>query len=402
MSCDRCLRTLALLALLAGPSRADTGTAFVVGADGYLLTCHHVIAEATQVTVTIGEERHAAQVLAADAEQDLAVLKIDVTGLTALPLGNSNELETGETVRTFGYPLIGQLGTSLKVTTGAVSGIASRGARRLIQVDAPINPGGSGGPLVNAEGEVVGVVSAKLPGEQASNVGFVIPINYAKPLLRDEGVEPLVLDQPTVVEGPELVRRIGPSVLLVNTVKAAVQTAPSAEQRATLRGHRGGIEQAVWSPDGSLIATASHDHTCRLWDAISGELRGVLQGHRGCVHAVCFSADSKLIATGGPDLTVRLWNVEARETVQVLEGHAASVERIAFAPNGRLVATATGAKEDPIVRVYDVRTGQLLRALEGHSDRVAAISFSNDSATLLSAGADGTARLWDLSALTGE
>jgi len=172
-----------------------TGSGFVLRADGYLLTNNHVVAGARGgvVTVTLADGREeVGRIVGATADYDLAVVKIDVDGLTPLLLGDSDAVAVGDTVVAVGAPL-GLVGT---VTTGIVSathrpvvaGDESDAAFiDAIQTDAAINPGNSGGPLVSAVGEVVGITSAiaQPPGTTAENagnigLGFAIGSNQAR------------------------------------------------------------------------------------------------------------------------------------------------------------------------------------------------------------------------------
>ncbi|MDC7119956.1 trypsin-like peptidase domain-containing protein [Cellulomonas fimi] len=175
-----------------GPQGTATGSGFVLRADGYLVTNNHVVAEAanaaTSMVVTFADgSEESATVVGRTSEYDLAVLKVDVTGLTPLLLGDSDAVVVGDPVVAIGAPL-GLAGT---VTTGIVSALnrpVSAGDEEdtafinAIQTDAAINPGNSGGPLVNAKGEVIGVNSAiaQPPGTPSTSggsigLGFAIP-----------------------------------------------------------------------------------------------------------------------------------------------------------------------------------------------------------------------------------
>ena len=94
----------------------------------------------------------------------------------------------GEEARVFGFPLAGALGDSVKVTRGTIPGIETKGGEKIFQIDAAIDPGNSGAPLVNDRGEVSDVIQAKLTGAIVSKVGFAVPINYAKLLLQNKGL----------------------------------------------------------------------------------------------------------------------------------------------------------------------------------------------------------------------
>lgn len=163
------------------------GTGFLVSADGLVLTNKHVVSvEGADYTVlTNDEQRYPAKVLARDPGQDLAVLKIDGGNFPVLQLGNSDKIEIGQTVVAIGNAL-GEFRNTVSV--GIVSGLgrtvtASGGGlfeilEDVIQTDAAINKGNSGGPLLNLRGQVIGVNTAM--ALEAENIGFAIPINKAK------------------------------------------------------------------------------------------------------------------------------------------------------------------------------------------------------------------------------
>jgi predicted Zn finger-like uncharacterized protein len=199
----------------ADESDTATGTGFVVHATGYLVTCAHVVADASKIDVALGGKTYRARVVAVDSDNDLAVIKIDANDLPALPLANSDAAEVGQEVRALGFPLSDVLGKDLKATRGTISGIGRNDGRRRLQIDVPINPGNSGGPLVTEAGEVIGVNSAKLVGEGISNISFSAPSNEAKRLLSGKGVPFTAGAGGAKLEGPALVRRVSPSVALL-------------------------------------------------------------------------------------------------------------------------------------------------------------------------------------------
>jgi len=196
-------------------ARPGSGTAFVVSPDGHLLTCAHVVRNATEIKVTLGGETSPCEVVVRDDARDLAVLRIDRRNLPALPLADSEKVELAQEVRAIGFPLSDILGSSLKVTRGSVAGIAVGRRGKVFQIDAVVNPGNSGGPLVDSSGRVVGVVSAQLVGAKIAQVGFAVPINYAKSLLSQRKIGFQAGDGGTQLEGPTLVKRVAPAVGLV-------------------------------------------------------------------------------------------------------------------------------------------------------------------------------------------
>jgi len=192
-----------------------TGSAFVVTSAGHLVTCAHVVRGATRVDVQLNGQTHPATILALDKGHDLALIKIEAAGLAPLALGDSASVELAQDVRVVGYPLTDVLGSTIKITRGTVAGFVNQDNDRLFQVDAPINAGNSGGPVVNARGEVVGVASAKLSGEEISNVGFAVPVAEVRALLQHQSVSYQAAAAGHALEGPELARRVTPAVGLV-------------------------------------------------------------------------------------------------------------------------------------------------------------------------------------------
>ena len=174
-----------------GGSGTGVGSGIILTADGFVLTNRHVIEGATSLKVTLldGSEYPATVVKVSDT-QDLALVKVDVTGLTPAKLGQSSKVVVGETAIAIGSPL----GTFTEtVTKGIVSALDRQITVRddqtgkpvdltgLIQTDAAINPGNSGGPLLNAAGEVIGVNTAT--ASTAEGIGFAIPIDKAADLI---------------------------------------------------------------------------------------------------------------------------------------------------------------------------------------------------------------------------
>ena len=170
---------------------SGAGSGVVISSDGYILTCAHVVSGASNITVTIGDTDYPATVVGEDDTSDVAVLKIDADGLTPATVGNSDSLAVGESVLAVGNPL-GELGGT--VTSGIVSalnrsvtiqGTSSTNTMSLIQMDASVSPGNSGGGLFNMNGELIGLVNAKSSSSDAEGLGFAIPINDAIKVAQD-------------------------------------------------------------------------------------------------------------------------------------------------------------------------------------------------------------------------
>ena len=164
---------------------SGAGSGVIISSDGYILTCAHVVDGASNITVTINDKDYTATLVGEDTTSDIAVIKIDADGLTPATVGNSDSLKVGQNVMAVGNPL-GELGGT--VTGGMISalnrsvtiqGTNSTNTMSLIQMDASVSPGNSGGGLFNMNGELVGIVNAKSSSSDAEGLGFAIPINDA-------------------------------------------------------------------------------------------------------------------------------------------------------------------------------------------------------------------------------
>lgn len=178
---------------------AASGSGIIISEDGYILTNNHIVSstsnssyyqvsEATGVTVYLfnDETPYKAEIIGSDAQTDLAVIKIDKTGLTPAELGDSSSVKIGEFAMAIGNPL----GLKSTVTSGIISAVnrevtSNDGTKYvLIQTDAAINSGNSGGALVNSEGQVIGINTLKISATGVENMGFAIPINDTKDIYK--------------------------------------------------------------------------------------------------------------------------------------------------------------------------------------------------------------------------
>ena len=181
---------------------ASAGSGFVLTAYGYIVTNYHVVKDADTVTVTMynGDEYNALYV-GGDEDYDIAVIKVEATGLPAVTLGDSSTLNVGDHVLAIGNPL-GEL--TFSMSGGMVSSVnrtinVDGTPFNMIQTDASINPGNSGGPLMNSYGEVVGIVSAKYSSysdESVEGLGFAIPINDVYAMIEDIMTNGYVTNKP--------------------------------------------------------------------------------------------------------------------------------------------------------------------------------------------------------------
>ncbi|NLM50630.1 MAG: trypsin-like serine protease, partial [Clostridiaceae bacterium] len=167
-----------------------SGSGIIISEDGYIVTNYHVIEGASDVTVILNTgEEYKAKLVGKDSKTDIAVIKIEPDQkLTKAILGDSNSLRVGELAVAIGNPLGQQL--SGTVTAGIISALdrnikIDNKTMNLLQTDAAISPGNSGGALVNQYGEVIGINTAKIEASGAEGLGFAIPISNAKPVIED-------------------------------------------------------------------------------------------------------------------------------------------------------------------------------------------------------------------------
>ena len=238
---------------------SGAGSGVIISSDGYILTCAHVVDGASTITVTIGDKDYTATLVGEDTTSDIAVIKIDADGLTPATVGNSDSLKVGQSVMAVGNPL-GELGGT--VTGGMISalnrsvtiqGSSSVNTMSLIQMDASVSPGNSGGGLFNMNGELVGIVNAKSSSSDAEGLGFAIPINDAIKVAQE------LLENGYVTGRPYL----GITYLAVTDAQTASQLGVNAYGVYVVEGVKGGpAEKAglqagdrIVSVDGTEIAS---------------------------------------------------------------------------------------------------------------------------------------------------
>ena len=240
---------------------SGAGSGVIISSDGYILTCAHVVDGASTITVTIGDKDYTATLVGEDTTSDIAVIKIDADGLTPATVGNSDSLKVGESVMAVGNPL-GELGGT--VTSGIVSalnrsvsiqGSSSVNTMSLIQMDASVSPGNSGGGLFNMNGELVGIVNAKSSDSDAEGLGFAIPVNDAVKVAQE------LLENGYVTGRPYL----GISYYAVTDAQTAAQLGVNAYGVYIVEVVKGGpadkaglqAGDRIVSVDGSEVATQS-------------------------------------------------------------------------------------------------------------------------------------------------
>ena len=229
------------------------GSGFVIDEEGHILTNYHVVDGRDRVNVTLADgSRYEGRVVGQDPINDLALVKIDAPRekLTVVPLGDSDRLKVGYLAIAIGNPF----GLDRSMTLGIVSSLGrvradaqQRPIRNMIQTDAAVNPGNSGGPLLNAQGEAVGVISSiESPIRGSVGVGFAVPINTAKEVLPDLKAGRTVEHPWVGIGGRAITPEIADALDLASQEGVLVQevTPGSPAERAGLRGADGNPRQA--------------------------------------------------------------------------------------------------------------------------------------------------------------
>lgn len=289
-----------------------SGSGVIITEDGYILTNHHVIEDAYEggydVTVMMYDETtYDAEIVGFDRDNDLALLKIDASGLNAAQLGDSDELTVGQIVYAVGNPL-GEL--SYTMTSGIVSATnrtittESNVAMNVFQIDAAVNSGNSGGPVYNSLGQVIGIVSAKYASTGVEGIGFAIPITDAAHIANQ------ILEFGYVTDRAYL-------GITTTTVTSAIAETYDMVEGAYVNGvNEGSAAETAGIQKGDIIVALDGQTV-----AGSGELTSMLkQYHAGDTATITVSRDRENI-----DLTV-VFDAKPQETEEEDSNEQASDE----------------------------------------------------------------------------
>jgi serine protease Do len=218
---------------------AVLGSGVIVTPDGHILTNHHVINGASDIRVLLSDDRQfEAKLVGTDSDTDVALLKIDAMGLAALTIGNSASVRAGDFALAIGAPL----GLRHTVTLGIVSatnrnGLGIHPSEGLIQTDAALNPGSSGGALINARGELIGIITA---GKEYAGVGFAVPVDTAHYVMQQIARHGRVIRASLAATiqrvTPAIARAFGMTGELRGALVAAVVSGTSVERAGLLPG----------------------------------------------------------------------------------------------------------------------------------------------------------------------
>lgn len=182
-------------------------------------------------------------------------------------------------------------------------------------------------------------------------------------------------------------RSDGTQMALACEEAAAIWDMRTNDILATFDGHSSFLHDAEFSPDGTILATASEDGTAKLWDVASGKEIALFAGHSGPVWQATFSADGDRLLTVSADRTCKMWDVRTRSEVFTIQGRKAQLS-----PNSAYIAVIDGIR----VLLFDALSGTAIGSLAGHTDEVQSIRFVSDGKQILTSSLDGTARIWDI------
>ena len=254
------------------------GSGFVVSPEGKIATNYHVIRGSASATVVLsdGREFKDPEVMAVDEEHDLAVLRVPLSGLVALPLGDSGKVQPGERVVAIGHPL----GFGNTVTDGLVSAVRKLDDNlTILQISAPISPGSSGGPILDDRGRVIGVSTAMVTRGQ--NINFGMPVAYLQPLIASNKAMPIAVFAALDAEahraaGKATRRREIPN----HPLSSLAGCSDSALRRA-----RGSIADAI-TVGAPLYNDGNHEACFRIYQGAALGLRRDLKGCPGVKRAL--------------------------------------------------------------------------------------------------------------------
>lgn len=258
------------------------GSGIIISEDGYILTNNHIVSssssssyytvgDASKVVVYLFNDKtpYDATIIGTDEQTDLAVIKIDKTGLTAAELGDSDSIQVGEFSMAAGNPL----GMQSSISSGTISAVnrevqADGRTYTLIQTDAAINAGNSGGALVNSKGQVIGINTLKLSGTGIEGMGFAIPINSAKPIY-EQLIEYKKVKRPYIgIGGRDLTEELAKANNLVVGIYVTSIEEFSAAEKAGLK-----IGDVIIEADGTAIKTMNELNEIKNKHAIGDSMK---------------------------------------------------------------------------------------------------------------------------------
>ncbi len=367
------------------------GSGVIISTDGHILTAAHVLEGAQQIVVVVeGRRDHQAELMATHPHTDVALLKINAPDLSPLPIGRPDSTQPNEYIVVLGYP---DCHPALVAAHGHLG--ATTVTTDTLWYDAPIRRGHSGGPVLNARGEVV-AIHFEQPAAEGGGRG--IKIDTALSLVPTgtvlEFLYPRRLTAPSIPVHTTAFSPCG-SLLAVGADDGAVFVwdLPTGRLVHSLRGHTGPIWDMAFGPEGAVLLSVSGDGTGSIWDMSTGAQRSVIPSNGAPLLAAAFSPSGDVVAIGSWSGAVSLWNPVSADQVATLHRHGAPVRAVAFTPDGEQLASGAA---DGTVTLWMVADRRRTGELRSPSSGVENIAFSTDGTQLALLCADGTATLWPL------
>jgi WD40 repeat protein len=389
----------------SGEAGSGHGSGFVVDSSGLIVTNHHVISQAQEAQVVFrdGSIAEVLGVVAVSRDADVALIRIESNGLELVALPTANAVpRKGEVVLALGSPK----GLDFSVTEGSVSGIrkpseiseiAPRIGERAgtettwIQTTAPISSGNSGGPLLNMNGEVVGVNTWTLSSGQ--NLNFAVSVEAVRSLLGRSGESITTLAEAN--DPSPSTAKVQPSEPEL-AAELVSQTKPGLLH--TFSDHKSAVQDVAVSRDGRFLATAGVDQSAWIYSLQTLKCEQRLELPGSSFETVCFSADGQQVYTGlGPaepdQRNFLIWNRKSGELQHRLLGREIAMRSIAASPDGNYALSSYGAG---LVELRSFEKPNDTNFLQCHDKSTACwdASFSPDSRLVLTAGGDGYVFIW--------
>ena len=395
-----------------------SGSGFILERRGntyYVVTNRHVAEKPGRYEITTADGR-IYPVYYSDTipDLDLMVLQFETNrSYTTAKLGNSHGMTETDEVYIAGWTAPDALpgdGRGYEFTEGRITTIKgdAEDGYSFVYTNQP-SPGTSGGPILNRNGEVLGINGqGYIQPDTYRYIGLGIPIHLflAKRDVEKE-VEP--------IRSPDnfsLVRTISAhseaiciddciaispdgNILVTGSVDNTIKVWNLATGKLlnTLTGHSDMLGCVAISPNGETLVSGSLDNTIKVWNLATGTLKTTLASHSDYVSSLAISLDGNTLVSGSLDNTIKVWNLATGKLKTTLTGHSDQVRSVAISSNGE---TLVSGSKDKTIKVWNLATESLKTTLTGHSNLVHSVAISPDGETLVSGSWDNTIKVWDL------
>lgn len=376
------------------------GSGFMVTSDGCLLTCAHVVAGASKIVARIQQKDYEASLVAIDSEQDLALLKVESGGFAYLQIEDSSQVKSSDMVASSGQLLSDEWIQNTSNVWGKVDGVDAAGPVPLLHLNVPLNPGFSGGPVVNETGAVVGIFNAKFTGPNIFIGSYAVEARQAVPFLKKCNVSYTKSITKSRIDPATFANRIHPAIALIRvTVKLGDKGVWKAERpvmiwRKPLENNASMAAAMDITSDGKTIAMA-REKFIDLLNTSDAKAQKLLTGHPDNVNVFCFSPDNSLLASGGWKNSVILWDTKSGMMVRELTSPPLKkgrnqdqfeIRKLTFSSDGHILAALPLLNRlayNDSINVWDVETGEIHSRIDPDIDYIGDIFFIQSTHQLL-------------------